>query len=156
MPECFLFVEYDKLMDNPKRELDRIHEFLELPPFDYDLSNIDGTPVKEDDENLHGYAGMHDIKPKLERQHKDDPRDLLKYHYNQFCQPEFWSDGKRTLPELDDLDLQVAAGKIGDFVEGWRLSEKLHAERPTDHRAAYNRSWYLLKQGKIEIGRAHV
>ena len=156
MPECFLFVEYDKLMDNPKEQLDRIHEFLELPPFDYDLSNIDGTPVKEDDENLHGYAGMHDIKPKLERQHKQDPRDLLKYHYNQFCQPEFWSDGKRTMPELDDLDLQVAAGKIGDFVEGWRLSEKLHAERPTDHRAAYNRSWYLLKQGKIGEGYAQM
>lgn len=151
-PECFLFVEYDKLMDNPKRQLDRIHEFLELPAFDYDLSNIDGTSVKEDDENLHGYAGMHDIKPKLERQHKDDPRDLLKYHYNQFCQPEFWNDNKRTMPELDDLDLQVAAGKMGDFVEGWRLSEKLHAERPRDHRAAYNRSWYLLKQGKIGEG----
>jgi hypothetical protein len=56
------------------------------------------------------------------------------------------------MPELDDLDLQVAAGKMGDFAEGWRLSEKLNSERPNDHRAAYNRSWYLLKQGKVGEG----
>ena len=152
MPENFLFVEYDNLLADPKKELERVHTFLGLAPFEYDLSNIDGTPVKEDDENLHGYAGMHDIKPELKKQHNDKSQDLLKHHYNQFCQPEFWNDNARTVPELDDLDIQLAAGKMGDFVEGWRLSEKLAAERPTDHRAAYNRSWYLLKQGKISEG----
>jgi hypothetical protein len=152
MPENFLFVEYDKLLADPRAELARIHEFLELPAYDYDFSNIDGSSVKEDDENLHGYAGMHDVKPVLAKQHNDKSKDLLKHHYNQFCQPEFWSGGTRTMPELDDLDLQVAAGKMGDFAEGWRLSEKLNAERPNDHRAAYNRSWYLLKQGQIGEG----
>ena len=152
MPEHFLFVVYDDLLADPKGQLARIHEFLGLPDYDYDFSNIDGSSVKEDDENLHGYAGMHDVKPVLQKQHNDRSKDLLKHHYNQFCQPEFWNDNKRTMPELDDLDLQVAAGKMGDFAEGWRLSEKLHAERPTDHRAAYNRSWYLLKQGNIGEG----
>ena len=152
MPDNFLFVEYDKLLADPKKELARVHEFLELPDYQYDFSNIDGSSVKEDDENLHGYAGMHDIKPVLAKQHNDKSKDLLKHHYNQFCQPEFWNDNNRTMPELDDLDLQVAAGKMGDFVEGWRISEKLHGERPTDHRAAYNRSWYLLKQGIIGEG----
>lgn len=152
MPENFLFVVYDELLADPKGQLDRIHEFLGLEPFAYDFSNIDGSSVKEDDENLHGYAGMHDVKPVLAKQHNDQSKDLLKHHYNQFCQPEFWAGGARTMPELDDLDLQVAAGKMGDFVEGWRLSEKLHAERPNDHRGAYNRSWYLLKQGKIGEG----
>ena len=152
MPENFLFVVYDELLADPKGQLDRIHEFLGLEPYAYDFSNIDGSSVKEDDENLHGYAGMHDVKPVLAKQHDDKSKDLLKHHYNQFCQPEFWNDNTRTMPELDDLDLQVAAGKMGDFVEGWRLSEKLHAERPNDHRAAYNRSWYLLKQGKVGEG----
>lgn len=152
MPENFMFVEYDKLLADPQGQLERIHAFLELPAYDYDFGNIDGSSVKEDDENLHGYAGMHDVKPVLAKQHNDKSKDLLKHHYNQFCQPEFWNDNSRTLPELDDLDLQVAAGKMGDFVEGWRLSEKLHAERPNDHRAAYNRSWYLLKQGQITEG----
>ena len=152
MPDNFLFVVYDELLADPKGQLDRIHEFLGLEPYAYDFSNIDGSSVKEDDENLHGYAGMHDVKPVLAKQHNDKSKDLLKHHYNQFCQPEFWNDNARTMPELDDLDLQVAAGKMGDFTEGWRLSEKLNTERPNDHRAAYNRSWYLLKQGKVGEG----
>ena len=99
-PESFLFVEYEDLLADPKTQLDRIHTFLELPAFDYDLSNIDGSSVKEDDENLHGYAGLHDIKPVLQRQHNESPKDVLKHHYPQFCQPEFWLERPRTVPPL--------------------------------------------------------
>lgn len=151
-PECFLFVEYEDLLAKPKEQLDRIHAFLELPPFDYDLSNIDGTPVKEDDENLHGYSGMHDIKPKLERQHNDHPQDLLKHHYSSFCQPEFWLPTPRTIAPIHELDLQLAASTMGDFDEGWRLCQKLEKEEPENDRAAFNRGWYLLRQGKIQEG----
>lgn len=151
-PSCFLFVEYEDLLANPKRELQRIHEFLELPPFDYDFNNIDGSTVKEDDENLHGYAGMHDIKPKLERQHSQSPKDVLKHHYSQFCQPEFWLPEPRTKPEMDDLDLQLAASKMGNFAEGRRIADKLAIERPTDNRAAFNRGWYELHDGNFRLG----
>ena len=48
------------------------------------------------DEELHGYAGMHDIAPVLKKQHSDDPKDVLKQHYGTFCQPEFWLDRPRT------------------------------------------------------------
>lgn len=151
-PECFLFVEYEDLLRNPKAQLARIHEFLELPPFDYDLEHIDGSTVSEDDEQLHGYSGMHDVKPVLEAQHKDNPKDILKHHYSAFCQPEFWLDKPRTTPELHDLDLQLTASTMGDFAEGWRIAQKLEAEEPTNHRAAYNRGWYYLRQGQIQKG----
>ena len=151
-PSCFLFVEYEDLLANPKRELQRIHEFLELPPFDYDFNNIDGSTVKEDDENLHGYAGMHDIKPKLERQHNQSPKDVLKHHYSQFCQPEFWLPEPRTKPEVDGLDLQLAASTMGDFKEGRRIADKLAIERPNDNRAAFNRGWYELHDGNFRLG----
>jgi len=151
-PECFLFVEYEDLLANPQAELERIHAFLDLPHFEYDFQNIDGSTVKEDDENLHGTSGLHDIKPVLERQHNDSPRDLLKHHYPQFCQPEFWLDRPRTVPDLHDLDLQLAASRMGDFAEGWRLCQKLEADEPDNHRAAYNRGWYMLRQGKLQKG----
>lgn len=151
-PHCFLFVEYEDLLADPKGQLSRIHTFLELPPYEYDFSNIDGSSVSEDDENLHGYAGMHDIKPKLEHQHTNVPRDVLKHHYASFCQPEFWLDAPRTLPELQDLDRQLAASTTGNFVEGWRLAQKLEVVEPNNHRAAYNRGWYLLRQGQIQKG----
>jgi len=151
-PENFLFVEYEDLLKDPKTQLDRIHEFLELPPFDYDFKNIDGSTVKEDDENIHGYAGMHDIKPVLAPQHNENPRDVLKQYYPDFCQPEFWLDKPRTVPEIHDLDLQLAASTAGNFAEGWRLAQKLEREEPNNHRAAYNRGWYYLHQGQIQKG----
>jgi hypothetical protein len=151
-PGSFLFVEYEDLISNPKLELERVHAFLDLPPFTYDFNNIDGSTVTENDEELHGTAGMHDVKPVLEAQHRQDPKDLLKHHYSSFCQPEFWLPQPRTVPELHDLDLQLAASTIGDFAEGWRLAQKLEAEEPANHRAAYNRGWYLLSQGQIQKG----
>lgn len=153
-PECFLFVEYEDLLANPKHEMERIHAFLDLPPFDYDFDNIDGSSVKEDDEHLHGYAGMHDIKPKLARQHNQSAKDVLGYHYAQFCQPEFWREKPSTLPEIDDLDLQLSASMLGNFEEGRRIADKLAVERPDDSRAAFNRGWYELHEGKIQEGYA--
>jgi len=151
-PEAFCFVEYEELLADPKAQLDRIHAFLDLPSYDYDLSNIDGSTVSEDDENLHGYAGMHDVKPKLERLHDEHPKDVLKHHYSAFCQPEFWLETPRTTPELHDLDLQLAASTTGDFEEGWRIAQKLEREEPNNYRAAYNRGWYYLRQGQIQKG----
>ena len=151
-PSCFLFVEYDDLVSNPKLELARIHQFLDLPDFDYDFENIDGSMVSEDDENIHGYAGMHDVKPVLAKQHNTNPKDLLKHYYNTFCQPEFWLAKPRTVPEPHDLDLQLAASTVGNFEEGWRLAQKLEAAEPKNNRAAYNRGWYLLHQGQIQQG----
>ena len=148
-PECFCIVEYEDLVADPKAQLARIHEFLDLPDFDYDFTAIDGTSVQEDDEEIHGYEGMHDIQPVLAKQHNEDPKDVLKNHYTTFCQPEFWLDKPRTIPELHDLDLQLTASRMGNFTEGWRLSRKLEQEEPNNHRAAYNRGWYLLRQGEI-------
>lgn len=151
-PECFLFVEYEDLLANPQAELERIHVFLGLPPFEYNFEEIDGSTVKEDDENLHGVSGLHDIKPVLAKQHSEDPKEVLKYHYNMFCQPEFWLDSPRTIPDVHDLDLQLAASKTGNFTEGWRLCQKIEADEPDNHRAAFNRGWYYLRLGQIQKG----
>ena len=151
-PECFCIVEYEDLIANPKEQLKRIHKFLDLPDFDYDFTAIDGTSVQEDDEEIHGFEGMHDIQPVLAKQHNENPKDVLKHHYTTFCQPEFWLDKPRTIHELNNLDLQLAASREGNFTEGWRLSQKLEQEEPTNHRAAYNRGWYLLRQGEIQKG----
>jgi hypothetical protein len=151
-PENFLFVEYEDLVKDPKKELKRIHEFLGLPDFEYDFGNIDGSSVSEDDENIHGYAGMHDIKPVLQRQHNQDPKELLKHHYPTFCQGEFWLKTPRTVQEKHDLDFQLEASTRGDFEEGWRLSQKIELAEPFNHRAAYNRGWYYLSQGQIQKG----
>ncbi len=151
-PECFLFVEYEDLLADPRTQLQRIHDFLGLDPFEYDFDRIDGSTVKEDDEGLHGVAGLHDIKPKLGRQHNQSPHDVLGHHYGQFCQPEFWLEKPRTVPEIDALDLQLSASIMGNFEEAKRIGAELEVKRPNDHRAAFNRGWYALREGKIEEG----
>ena len=108
--------------------------------------------MKENDEFVHGYAGMHDIKPKLARQHNQSAKDVLGYHYAKFCHPEFWRDKPTTLPQIDDLDLQLSASMIGNFEDGRRIADKLANERPDDSRAAFNRGWYELRDGKIQDG----
>jgi hypothetical protein len=149
---CFLIVEYEDLLKNAKQELERIHQFLNLDPFVYNFDNIDGSTVAEDDENLHHYKGLHDIKPKLARQHNQSAKDVLGYHYGQFCQPEFWAVTPSPPPDPDLLDVQLAASTTGNFEEGKRIAEKLKIERPNDHRAAYNRGWYELRDGNIQEG----
>lgn len=151
-PECFLFVEYEDLLSDPRTQLKRIHDFLGLDPFEYDFDRIDGSTVKEDDEILHGVAGLHDIKPKLGRQHNQSPKEVLEHHHNEFCQPEFWLDKPRTVPEIDLLDLQLTASIMGNFEEAKRIGLELEIKRPSDHRAAFNRGWYALRDGNIEEG----
>jgi len=90
MPECFLFVEYEDLVANPEIELKRIHKFLGLNTFEYNFNSIEVHTVKENDDELYGHAGLHDIKPKLEKQHNEDPKDVLGDFYSSFSNPEFW------------------------------------------------------------------
>ena len=79
-------------------------------------------------------------------------KEVLGYHYATFCQPEFWLKEPRTKPVVDDLDLQLTASITGDFAEGRRIADKLAIERPDDSRAAFNRGWYELMDGKVELG----
>jgi hypothetical protein len=152
-PECFLIIDYDDLMNDPQKELKRVHEFLELPDFEYDLNTIDGTNLQEKDEEVWEVKGLHDIKPKLGYQHKEDSKDVLKHRYYEFLQPRFWL-GEKVNPNkpIHDLDLQLAAGLMGDFKEGWRLAQKIEQEEPWNNRAAFNRGWYLMQHGKLLEG----
>jgi hypothetical protein len=126
-PHNFLFVEYEDLIANPKVQLERIHKFLNLPLFNYNFNNINWLSAK-------------------------NPVEVLKHCYPVLCQPEFWLDTPRTYPPVNDLNLQFAASLSGDFVEGWRLVQKLEIEQPENHRAAFNRGSYYLRQGQIQKG----
>ena len=151
-PECFLIVDYDDLMNDPQKELKRVHEFLELPDYEYNLNAIDGTNLQEKDEEVWEVKGLHDVNPKLGYQHKEDSKEVLKHRYWDFVQPRFWLGEKAANKPIHDLDMQLAAGLMGDFKEGWRLAQKIEQEEPWNNRAAFNRGWYLMQQGKLLEG----
>ena len=151
-PECFLIVDYDDLMSDPKTQLERVHKFLELPDFDYDLDAIDGSNLQERDEEVWLVPGLHDVKPKLGYQHKQDSKDVLKHRYWEFVQPRFWLGEQAANKPIHDLDMQLAAGLMGDFKEGWRLAQKIEQEEPWNNRAAFNRGWYEMYNGNLLKG----
>ena len=58
---------------------------------------------------------------------------------------------------MDILNNMVQAGIRGDFKKGWEISEELLKNKhlyskKNNHRAAFNRGWYLLQQGKLLEG----
>ena len=151
-PECILFVDYDDLMNDPEKQLKRIHEFLDLPDFVYDFNNLDGTNLKERDEEVWDAKGLHDIKPKLSYQHYESPKDILGYMYEEYLQPRFWLNELTTSRPLHKLDLQLTSSLMGNFKEGWRLAQEIEADEPWNNRAAFNRGWYKMQQGQLLEG----
>ncbi len=93
-PDCFLFVEYEDLVADPKAQLDRIHKFLGLSDFDYDLNHLDETAPKERDEEIWQVPGLHTVAPKLAKRHDDNSEDVLEHMHDQFVQPRFWRGEK--------------------------------------------------------------
>ena len=151
-PNNFLFIEYENLLNAKQEQMDLIHEFLGLSPFQYDFSNIKADMVAERDAEVWSIPGLHDVRPKLEKQHNQDSREVLGTLYETFCQPAFWRGEVTAFKEKPLIDKQQEAGLTGDFKTGWELSQKLMSERPDDDRAAFNAGWYYLMQGKLLDG----
>lgn len=126
-PDRFIFVDYDDLVADPRAQLQRIHAACGLPDFEYDLSKVTFAPAP-------------------------DAKQILGVYYSRYCQPEFWHDRQKAVPIEDDLDRQLEASTHGDFAKGRRIADELARSRPYDSRAAFNRGWYELREGKIREG----
>lgn len=153
-PENFLLIDYDELLADPRAQLDRVLAFLEFPSYEFDLANIDGSVVAEKDEEVWSVKGLHDIKPTLGRQHTQAAQDVLGDAYDGFCQPKFWVGETTENRTKQPIDLQLEAGQRGDFKLGWEIAQQIEREKPTCNRAAYNRGFYLLRQGDLQGGMA--
>lgn len=87
VPDQIVIVKYDDLMNDPKTELQRITDFLELPTHDYDFLNIINDTV-DDDLLAWGFTGLHTIRPKLEKIAKDPKIVLGTELYDRFVELE--------------------------------------------------------------------
>jgi hypothetical protein len=151
-PDCFCIVDYDDLLKKPQEQIQRIHDFLGLEPFAYDFKNIEGSVVAEKDEEVWNLPGLHDVKPILKKQHNETAQEVLGHKFHEFDQPKFWlgETGENRPKQL--IDLQLEAGKRGDFQKAWEIALQLEKTEPDNNRAAYNRGLYVLMQGKLQEG----
>jgi sulfotransferase len=80
----YLFIQYDDIVYDTKKTLNRIYDFCEWPKYEHDLNNITRTFVQNDE--VYGYKDLHDVRKTIEKQkyHMDIPRNILKkcYYYN--------------------------------------------------------------------------
>lgn len=69
-----LFIRYEDLVENPRKEIDKIYEYLELPKYYHNFNYIEQITVEDD--TLYGIYGDHNIKNKIEFV-KSDAENIL-------------------------------------------------------------------------------
>jgi hypothetical protein len=155
-PDCFLFIDYDELLLDPQKQLDKIHTFLNIPPFTYDFNNIDGTSVKEKDIEIWGIDGLHDVKPILKKQHNDSSKNLLKEDFYKFKQPRFWLNEDSDDTDIHPIERMLQHGLRGEFTEAEKIGNFLTVTEPNNHRAAFNQGWYKIRKNKLLEGHKYL
>lgn len=64
-----MFVDYNKFVRDPKREIGRIYDFLGEPKFEHDLSKVKQLTVNDD--SVWRLPGLHDIRPSIGKVSQD-------------------------------------------------------------------------------------
>lgn len=67
--EKMLFIKFENLTQSPKKEIEKIYNFLELPQFEHDFNNVE--QITQEDDQVYGIYGDHTIKSKVEPTKKD-------------------------------------------------------------------------------------
>ena len=86
----YCLIEYDDLVADPKKEINKIYSFLELEPFEHDFNNIINKTPEND--VAHGWLGLHDIRPELKKTSKDPAEVLSEYVLRKYSGLELWRD----------------------------------------------------------------
>ena len=95
---------------------------------------------------------LHKVRPKLKKRKYSARHILGQSLWNFYQGGEFWNDKPEPIRKPKLIDIQLEAGIHGDFERGWEIAQQLEKETPTCDRAAFNRGWYLLRQGKLLDG----
>jgi sulfotransferase len=83
-----LFIKYESLCLHPEMEMKRVYEYLEIPHFQNDFSNIPQTTIEDDE--VYGFAGLHTIRPSLEMKPSDAKSILGKDVYDWIMNQYKW------------------------------------------------------------------
>lgn len=60
-----LFVRYEDLTAKPVQVMETVYKYLGVPSFKHDFENI--AQVTQEDDQVYGTPGLHDIRPKVQR-----------------------------------------------------------------------------------------
>jgi sulfotransferase len=84
-----LFVDYENLTRNPSAALATLYDFLGEPKFQHDFDNV--QQITKEDDLIHIYKGLHDIRPKVEMSNADWKTILPKALTDSYAaEAKFW------------------------------------------------------------------
>jgi hypothetical protein len=150
-PANILFIEYDDLINDPKKQLGLIHKFLGIEEFDYNYQKIDTSVAAEQDELAWGIKNLHTISPELKKMHNIDSRDVLNQYFDSYDQPKFWIGETREYKKKK-IDISVELAMRGQFEKSYKILVEAQKENPLCNKIAFNMGWYALRQNKLQEG----
>jgi len=123
----YFIISYDELINNPQYIMNNIHSILGIEHFSYDTTFL---------------------KYILQL----DSKKILSEFYDEYDQTTFWNLKYESAKPIKDIQLQLDYALNGDFENAKMLVDKLEREQPMNHRAAFNRGWFKMKEGKLLEG----
>lgn len=87
--DCILFIDYNDLIDNTERELEKISSFLNLNTFVFNLNNIQAR-FRENDMFSYGMPDMHYVKPVISKSSTDYREILSSSIINEYKDLDYW------------------------------------------------------------------
>ena len=84
------FIQYDDLVENPKRVMQNIHSFLRMKPYEYDFENIEAK-YREKDTEVYGLPSMHEVRSKIEKKSRHYSEVLSEEVINKYKDLDFWN-----------------------------------------------------------------
>jgi sulfotransferase len=84
-----LFLEFELLTGYPEQAMKMVYDYLEIPYYQHNFEYVEQYTVENDSE-VHGIRGLHDIKNKVEPV-KDYSLEILGDElYNKYSNAEIW------------------------------------------------------------------
>jgi hypothetical protein len=156
-PQNFCIVEYDNLVNDPQKELDRIADFIGMP---HVAHKPDIEQVEEFDA-IWLVPDLHTLEPKIHKNKMNARAVLGQEIYDHYSGGEFWNDKPEPECKANVLDMILEAGIHGRFEKAERMIRNEIKDRPDNIRAQYNLGLYELMKGNhvrghkyLELGRS--
>ena len=87
--KMFHFVEYEDIINNPKTEVEKIYDFLEIEKYNHEFENIkDVSGISE--ESVVGIKNLHTIRPTVQKVSRKPEEVFLPQTIARYSGLEFW------------------------------------------------------------------
>lgn len=87
----FHIVEYENLINNTEKELDKIYNFLEIDRFKHNINNIIKNEI-DNDESIGYPKNMHNVVSKITSSKTNAAETLSEYALKKYSNMEFWRE----------------------------------------------------------------